>query len=150
MLNIFMAPLDPWINSSSFFMTPGHFTMCQLYRLKINELLMATRSSTLAWRIPWMEEPGGLKSMGSQKVGYDWATSLSLNELAGGAISDYPKSGVAAETSYPTSKEWQLCMCRRAKRSYYSMFKVRRGDLVQGKEQQLCFDGAAVKKQYWF
>ena len=35
--------------------------------------------------------------------------------------------------------------CRRAERSY-SMFKVRRGDLVQGKEQQLCFAGAAVKR----
>ena len=32
---------------------------------------MATHSSTLAWKIPWMEEPGGLKSMGSQRVGHD-------------------------------------------------------------------------------
>ena len=32
---------------------------------------MATHSSTLAWRIPWMEEPGGLQSMGSQRVGHD-------------------------------------------------------------------------------
>ena len=32
---------------------------------------MATHSSILAWRIPWMEEPGGLQSIGSQKVGYD-------------------------------------------------------------------------------
>ena len=32
---------------------------------------MATHSSTLAWRIPWMEEPGGLKSMGPQRVGHD-------------------------------------------------------------------------------
>ena len=32
---------------------------------------MATHSSTLAWRIPWTEEPGGLQSMGSQKVGLD-------------------------------------------------------------------------------
>ena len=39
---------------------------------------MATRSSTVVWRIPWMEEPGRLKSMGSQRVGHDWATSLSL------------------------------------------------------------------------
>ena len=31
----------------------------------------ATHSSTLAWRIPWMEEPGGLKSVGSQRVGHD-------------------------------------------------------------------------------
>ena len=33
----------------------------------------------LAWRIPWTEEPGGLQSMGSQRVGHDWATSLSLS-----------------------------------------------------------------------
>ena len=39
---------------------------------------MAPHSSTLAWRIPWMEEPGGLQSMGSLRVGHDWATSLSL------------------------------------------------------------------------
>ena len=32
---------------------------------------MATHSSILAWRIPWMEEPGGLESTGSQRVGYD-------------------------------------------------------------------------------
>ena len=30
---------------------------------------MATHSSTLAWKIPWTEEPGGLQSMGSQRVG---------------------------------------------------------------------------------
>ena len=39
---------------------------------------MATHSSTLAWKIPWMEEPGELQSMGSLRVGHDWATSLSL------------------------------------------------------------------------
>ena len=32
---------------------------------------MATHSSTLAWRIPWTEEPGGLQSTGSQRVGHD-------------------------------------------------------------------------------
>ena len=37
---------------------------------------MATHSSTLAWRIPWREEPGGLQSMASQRVGHDWALSL--------------------------------------------------------------------------
>ena len=37
---------------------------------------MATHSSTLAWKIPWMEEPDRLQSMGSQRVGHDWATSL--------------------------------------------------------------------------
>ena len=42
------------------------------------EKAMATHSSTLAWKIPWMEEPGGLQSMGSLRVGHDWVTSLSL------------------------------------------------------------------------
>ena len=35
------------------------------------KVMMATHSSTLAWRIPWTEEPGGLQSMGSQTVGHD-------------------------------------------------------------------------------
>ena len=39
---------------------------------------MAPYSSTLAWKIPWMEEPGRLQSIGSLRVGHDWATSLSL------------------------------------------------------------------------
>ena len=39
---------------------------------------MAPHSSTLAWKIPWMEEPGGLQSIGSRRVGHDWAISLSL------------------------------------------------------------------------
>ena len=39
---------------------------------------MATHSSTLAQKIPWLEEPGGLQSVGSQRVGHDWATSLSF------------------------------------------------------------------------
>ena len=38
---------------------------------------MAIHSSTIAWKIPWTEEPGRLPSMGSQRVGHDWATSLS-------------------------------------------------------------------------
>ena len=35
---------------------------------------MAAHSSTLSWKIPWMEEPGGLQSMESQRVRHDWAT----------------------------------------------------------------------------
>ena len=40
---------------------------------------MTTHSSTLAWKIPWTEEPGGLQSMGSLRVGHDWVISLSLS-----------------------------------------------------------------------
>ena len=42
------------------------------------EKAMAPHSSTLAWKIPWMEEPGRLQSMESLGVGHDWATSLSF------------------------------------------------------------------------
>ena len=40
--------------------------------------VMAPHSSTLAWKIPWTEEPGRLQPMGSLRVGHDWATSLLL------------------------------------------------------------------------
>ena len=42
---------------------------------------MLPYSSTLAWKIPWMEEPGGLQSVGLLRVGHDRATSLSLFTL---------------------------------------------------------------------
>ena len=42
------------------------------------EKAMAAHSSTLAWKIPWTEEPGRLQSMGSLRVGHDWVTLLSL------------------------------------------------------------------------
>ena len=42
------------------------------------EKAKATHSSTLAWKIPWTEEPGGLQSMGLLRVGHNWATSLWL------------------------------------------------------------------------
>ena len=42
---------------------------------------MANHSSTLAWKIPWREEPGRLQSMGSQRVGHDWATSQFQDSL---------------------------------------------------------------------
>ena len=45
----------------------------------IVEKVMALHSSTLAWKIPWTEEPGRLQSMGSQRVWHNWVTSLSLS-----------------------------------------------------------------------
>ena len=41
---------------------------------------MTTHSSILAWRIPWTEEPGGLHSIGSRRVGHDWATKQQLQQ----------------------------------------------------------------------
>ena len=59
-------------NSVSFW---RHFVYLRRYSMWIG---LAPHSSTLAWKIPWMEEPGGLQSMGSLRVGHDWVTSLSL------------------------------------------------------------------------
>ena len=49
---------------------------------------MATHSSTLAWRIPWTEEPGGLQSTGSQRVRHNWVTkpSAAHQGLPGGSV----------------------------------------------------------------
>ena len=44
----------------------------------LSEKVMAPLSSTLAWKISWLEEPGRLQSMGSLRVGHDRANSLSL------------------------------------------------------------------------
>ena len=48
------------------------------------EKAMVPHSSTLAWKIPWTEEPGRLQSMGLLRVGHDWATSLSLSCIGEG------------------------------------------------------------------
>ena len=55
---------------------------------------MAPHSSTLAWIIPWTEEPGRLQSMGSLGVGHDWATSLSLSCIAEGTGNPLQYSGL--------------------------------------------------------
>ena len=49
-----------------------------LYYFIYMEIAMAPHFSTLAWKIPWMEEPGRLQSTGSLRVRHNWATSLSL------------------------------------------------------------------------
>ena len=48
------------------------------------EKAMAACSSTLAWQLPWTEEPGRLQSMGTRRVRHDWATSLSLSCIGEG------------------------------------------------------------------
>ena len=55
-----------------------------MVELNLAEKAMAPHSSTLAWKIPWMEEPGRLQSMGSWRNGHDWATSLSRSRIGKG------------------------------------------------------------------
>ena len=58
----------------------GYLTLGIIYRIlrRHTEKAMAPHSSTLAWKTPRTEEPGRLQSMGSRRVGLNWATSLSL------------------------------------------------------------------------
>ena len=58
--------------------SPTLFSFLFSYYLNRSQKAMAPHSSTLAWKIPWAEEPGRLQSMGSLRVGHDWVTSLSL------------------------------------------------------------------------
>ena len=56
---------EKWVLSKSF----AYFSTC--FCVQLSEKAMATHSSTLAWKIPRMEEPGRLQSMGSLRVGHD-------------------------------------------------------------------------------
>ena len=78
------------------------------------EKATATHSSVLAWRISRMEEPGGLQSMRSLRVGHDWATSLSLSCIGEGngnplqcSCMENPRDGGAWwEAIYGVAQSW--------------------------------------------
>ena len=79
----------------------------------------ATHSSIHAWKIPWTEEPGGLQSMGSQRVGHDWATSVcvcvcvcaqTLNSSNMVQDREAPVKGLSDTLSslFQTPKDWKI------------------------------------------
>ena len=81
-LHLNLTFLKPWDNPCVFlmemFVLSYDHELCIYPRLCLQaEKAMAPHSSTLAWKIPWMEEPGGLQSMGSLRVGHDWLKWLS-------------------------------------------------------------------------
>ena len=77
--NIFFFSKDKNFDFSLLRKQAGFFVFLFFKRLAISwEKAMAPHSSTLAWKIPWTDEPGRLQSMGSQRVGHNCATSLSL------------------------------------------------------------------------
>ena len=84
--SIAAAPIYIPINSvqrASFSSYPCQHLLFPFYLIMailtcVMEKAMTSHYSTLAWKTPRTEEPGGLQSMGSPRVGYDWATSLSL------------------------------------------------------------------------
>ena len=83
----------------------------QVWSLGRDDLLekeMATHSSTFAWKIPLMDKPGKLQSMGLQTVGHDWMTSLSLQGIFHakmGLIKD--RNGMDLTEAEDIKKRWQ-------------------------------------------
>ena len=76
------------------------------------EKAMAPHSSTLAWKIPWTEEHGGPQSMGSLRVGHDWATSLSCigegngNPLQCSCLENPRDGGASWAAVYGVTESW--------------------------------------------
>ena len=66
-------------SKASILLCSAFFSQLHSSHTLVMEKAMAPHSSTLAWKIPWIEEPGRLQSMGSLRVRHDWATSLSFS-----------------------------------------------------------------------
>ena len=115
----------------------------------ISEKAMAPHSSTLAWKIPWMEEPGGLQSMGLCRVGHDWVTSLSrIGEGNGNPLQcsclENPRDGSAWWAAvYGVTQSWtQLKQLGRSS----SMLTQQSPMIIINKN---IIDVRAKRKSYW-
>ena len=75
---------------------------------------MATHSRNLAWRIPRTEEPGGLESMGSQRIRHDWsdfAAAVCKNHTESNAAQSGAEEEVGEDTCVPTAVQTLFCLC---------------------------------------
>ena len=70
--------------------------------------LMATHSSTFVWKIPWMKEPGRLQSLGLQRFGHSWGTSISFQKRGQSVphFKDVQKCETTVETYLLTVGIW--------------------------------------------
>ena len=85
-LQVFTEPLlYPWVYSGPIQSTNVYWDPI------VSEKEMATHSSIPAWRIPWTEEPGGLQSMRSPRVGHDWVTNFHFFNTQKGSLWGSPK-----------------------------------------------------------
>ena len=72
---------------------------------------MAPHSSTIAWKIPWTQEPGRLHSMGSQRVRHDWTTSLHFTSLQStGSIAGTQRLSCSMTCRIFPYQGWTLCL----------------------------------------
>ena len=121
---------------------------------------MAPHSSTLAWEIPWMEEPGRLQSMGSQRVGHDWATSLSFslscigegngNPLQCSCLENPRDSGLLSMGSHRVGHDWSdlaavAAICSKEIESIKKKLLVKRSPEPDSFTKVLY----SLKEEYW-
>ena len=71
---------------------------------------MATRSSILAWRIAWTEEPGGIQSMGSQRVGHDWVTNTRKGNMCKICLYAWNQHKSTTDILSDFLKSWSFCL----------------------------------------
>ena len=95
---------------------------------------MATHSSVLAWRIPGTGEPGGLPSMGSQRVGHNWATSLSPHLLS------FP-GGASSGKEHP-------CRCRKHNETRVQSL-IWKDPLEEGMATHSCLENPIDRRTWW-
>ena len=69
-----------------------------------HEKEMATHSSILAWRTPWIEEPGGLQSTGLQRVRHNWATNTFTDRRVTAGLAAHFSSALLDEMIIPTAE----------------------------------------------
>ena len=107
------------IIGTEIYMAAGKESTCQCRRRKMRSLgredllekEMATRSRILAWKIPWTEEPGGLQSMGPQRVRHNWATehtSLMIKGMQSKTTLKYLLKPMKIATVKKTKRNWDL------------------------------------------
>ena len=87
---------------------------------------MATHSSTLAWKIPWTEEPGRLQSMGLQRVRHDWATSLHFTSCISKAFGFWATFSRSKSQNYQDNSsllgDMHACVCMLRDFSHVHLF----------------------------
>ena len=88
---------------------------------------LATHSSILAWRITWTEEPGGLQSMGLQRVGHDWATNTFTNTPA--LQADFLPFELPGKSNSPEVKKMQTLLWIAIRT--HQKFLIERADIIK-------------------
>ena len=107
---------------------------------------MATHSSIPAWKIPWTEEPGRLQFMGSQRVGHDWATSLSLSLFFLNEAHSLVELQKVIKLSYPNMWNYN-CVSAWKKGVHEGMRADSRGIWLMGGQRFPCNNWAEIEGQ---